>query len=147
NPGMPPRIIEAQPREEKLTVQVGQALDFAVTADPAGGAREDKQGLRYLWNVEGEAARATETGRYHLVKTNPGTYRVTVVVTSPEGLQSVPRKWNVEVQPLAVAVPPPAPASQLSEGEVRAWLEGYRQAWEGKDIDKLVQLGEVSGQD
>src|SRR5262249_23661183 len=32
NPGMPPRIIEAQPREEKLTVQVGQALDFAVTA-------------------------------------------------------------------------------------------------------------------
>jgi hypothetical protein len=147
SPGAPPRIIDIQPRDEKLTVQVGQALDFAVTADLPGDARESKKSLRYLWDVEGEGSRTTDTGRYHLVKATPGTYQVTVSVVGPEGLQSAPRRWNVEVQPLAVALPPTTPASQLSEGEARAWLEVYRQAWEGKDIDKLIQLGEVSSQD
>ncbi len=147
NTGAPPRIIDVQPRDEKLTVQVGQALDFFVTVDFPDDARTDKKSLRYRWNVEGDAPQATDTGRYHLVKTTPGTYRVTVLAISSEGLQSVPRRWNVEVQPLAVAVPSTVPALQLSEGEVRAWLEVYRQAWEGKDIDKLIQLGEISSQD
>src|SRR5262249_347543 len=124
----PPRIIDVQPRDEKLTVQVGQALDFTVIADLPGDARENKKNLQCLWDVEGDTLRTTETGHYHLVKTTPGTYRVTVSVISKDGLQSTPRNWNVEVQALAVAVPPTAPASQLSEGEVRAWLEVYRQA-------------------
>jgi len=35
----------------------------------------------------------------------------------------------------------------LSDTEVREWLEDYRQAWQQKDIEKLVQLGEVRPQD
>jgi len=37
-------------------------------------------------------------------------------------------------------------APQVSEEEVRVWLETYRQAWEEKKVDALVQLGEISAQ-
>jgi hypothetical protein len=36
----------------------------------------------------------------------------------------------------------------VSEQEARDWLENtYRQAWEGKNTDALVQLGEIAPQD
>lgn len=39
------------------------------------------------------------------------------------------------------------PVSPPTEKEVRSWLETYRQAWEKKDVEKLMSLGEVRPQD
>jgi hypothetical protein len=47
------------------------------------------------------------------------------------------------VQPLEVVLPPSLP---LSEGEVQAWLEVHRHAWEEKNVDLLVKLGVVASQ-
>jgi hypothetical protein len=66
------------------------------------------------------------------------------VAVSDDGLKSAPREWTIEIHPLEVAAPPALP--QLSEAEIQAWLETYRHAWEGKDVEALVALGVVPRQ-
>jgi hypothetical protein len=175
-PPAPPRITDAQPPNEKVVIDAGKTPDFSVAADLPGSASKaqrkvtveisDKEGakaspvvwsvtvdsrkedLRYQWSVNDAPLQTTETGRFRFVDTTPGTYQLTAVAISPDGLKSAPRGWSVEVRPLAVAaVPPSTPTLELSEAEVRDWLDTYRRAWEGRNVDTLVELGEVSRQD
>jgi len=76
-------------------------------------------------------------------------------VSPPSAKQVSPQKPQEEpavTQPVETAkVSPPEPPSRpsppaISQAEVTAWLETYRQAWEEKDIDRLVQLGGVPAQ-
>lgn len=143
----PPRIIDAQPREETLTTQVGQAIDFALIAELVNAQGESKQRLSYVWNVEGEKRQTTTTGRYRLLKKEPGAYKVTALAVSPNGQESAPKQWLVKVRPVEIPPPPVALVPQLSDEEVQRWLETYRRAWEGRDVDTLVQLGEITSQD
>jgi hypothetical protein len=140
-PVLPPIITEAQPQEETVSTQAGQSLDFSVVADLPGGA---KTNLRYQWSMEGAPPQTTQAGSFRFVATTPATYHLMAVAVSPEGRESAPRKWAVEVRP-AKGVRPPF--FSLSEAEVRAWLEAQRQAWEAKNIDRLVELGAVFDQD
>ncbi len=142
-PMLPPRIISATPEKNELVLQMGQPLDFAVQA--VGPEDTDKKQLSYQWTVNGSALRAGDKGDFHFTETRPGTYQVAVVVLSPKGQKSSPQEWRVEVRPLEV--PPPPPPTQLSESEVREWLESYRRAWEGRNVETLVTLGAISNQD
>jgi serine/threonine protein kinase len=137
-PAQPPLITAASPRDDKLTTRTGEPLDFSVTANVADGSAAAARRLRYQWTVNNASPRRTDTGQFRFTETKPGTYQLQVVAMSPEGLQSAAKKWTIEVK---------APDIDLSEEEVREWLEKtYRQAWEGKKVDTLVQLGEIPSQ-
>lgn len=147
-PAQPPRITDAQPRDEKVVVQSGTPLDFSVTADVVGGPAAATQGLTYQWSVNNGSPQKTDAGRFRFTETRPGTYRLTAVAVGPGGVQSAPRAWTVEVRARVVSPPPPVGGTELTEAEVRDWLEkNYRQAWEGKDVDALVRLGVVPSQE
>jgi hypothetical protein len=137
-PALPPSIIHAQPRNETVTIEAEQPLDFSVTADFASNARETGKTLRYQWSVDDAPPSITETGHFRWVEANPGKHRLTVAAISPEGLKSAPRSWTIEVRSREVG--------SIMEAEVRNWLEAYRRVWEGKNVDTLVRLGEISSQ-
>ncbi len=144
-PALPPQITSATPARTQLVAQAGQALDFSVGATlPGATAGEPKARLRYQWSVNDSLLRTTETGDLHYVESRAGTYRLSVVAVNDDGLKSAPREWTIEIRPLEVAAPPALP--QLSEAEIQAWLETYRHAWEGKDVEALVALGVVTKQ-
>ncbi len=125
----------------------------------------------YVWSVNGREALRGEHRQFHVPPAEP-PYTVKVEVLDNEG-QKAQIAWNVTVKtplqiPLLTDAQPQdatgsaktgeplnsslnaerfATAPQLSDAEVKAWLETYRQAWEGKKVDVLVQLGEISAQD
>jgi len=142
-PVLPPIIRDAQPGEETVSTQAGQPLDFSVVAELPGSSDEAKKGLRYHWSVESAPPQLTQTGNFRFVATTPALYHLTAVAVSAEGRESAPRRWVVEVRPAEGGLPP---FFALSEAEVRAWLEAQRQAWQEKNVDALMQLGVVSGQ-
>jgi hypothetical protein len=125
-PKPPPRIIAFQPKESQLSTRVGDSLDFLASADTPGS--------KYQWSVNG-AVQGTETGQFRFANTTQaGSYQIVAIAISPEGLNSNPKQWNVEI-----SSPPSSPI--ITEEEVRDWLETYRRAYEGKNISRLVQLG------
>ncbi len=134
-----PRLIDFRPREEKISINAGEPLDFSVTAAVPGGS---DQKLSYQWKINDAAPQRTETGSFRFTETKPGTYQLTAVVISPEGLQSTEKRWSIKV----ALVPPPAPppsGGEITEFDVMKWLEAYKRGWEGKRAEALVPLGEI----
>jgi len=152
---VPPRIIDVDPSDTSLTVDAGKPLDLTVTAEVVGDAKKE---LSYLWSVNDARPQRTDSGRFRFAEAKPGSYQLSVIAVGPDGLQSAAKRWTVEVKAIEVArpqppSPPPLPKSDpspaaLSQQEAMNWLETtYRQAWENKNTDVLVQLGEISAQD
>jgi hypothetical protein len=110
-----PRIVETQPRDRKVVIEAGQALEFSVAAEIAGGAQEANQGLRYQWQVDDTPPQTTQTPSFRFVDTTPAPHHVTVLAISPEGFKSTPKGWLVEVRPAEVSPPPPVVAPQELE--------------------------------
>ncbi|MGH8566670.1 MAG: hypothetical protein ACREXU_01315, partial [Gammaproteobacteria bacterium] len=134
-PASPPSITAVQPAAERITAETDGALDFSAVASLTGDARQGA--VTYEWRIDTGPSRSTTTGQFRLPPLSAGTHKLTVVAVSPEGLKSAPRDWTIEVKPKETK-----PA--LAESEVRDWLVLYRRAWESKDVDLLVQLGEVT---
>ncbi len=136
-PSLPPSITDFRPRDTTVTLDTAQALDFTVTATVPGGTPEAHSKLRYQWSLDSAPPSITEKGQFRLVEPAPGTHRLMVAAISPEGLKSASKSWVIEVRPQDTGI---------KEAEVRNWLEMYRQAWEEKNVDALVKLGEVASQ-
>ncbi|MGH8565839.1 MAG: hypothetical protein ACREXW_17800, partial [Gammaproteobacteria bacterium] len=133
-PASPPSITAVKPTAERITAETDGALDFSAVAKL--GAREGA--VTYKWRIDTGPSRTTTTGQFRLPPLPAGTHKLTVVAVSPEGLKSAPRDWTIEI------IKPKATKPALAESEVRDWLALYRRAWESKDIDLLIQLGEVT---
>ncbi len=154
---VPPRIIDVDPGDTSLTVDAGKPVDFTVTAEITGVSGGTRKELSYLWSINDARPQRTDSGRFRFAETRPGTYQLSAIAVAPDGLQSAAKRWTVEVKAIEVArpqpppLPPPkieSPTATLSQQEAMNWLETtYRQAWENKNVDVLVQLGEVSAQD
>lgn len=134
-PASPPSITAVQPTAERITAETDGALDFSAVASLAGDAR--KGAVTYEWRIDSGQSRSTKTGQFRLPPLPAGTHKLTVVAVSPKGLKSAPRDWTIEIQPKTTK-------TALAESEVRDWLALYRRAWESKDVDLLIQLGEVT---
>jgi hypothetical protein len=134
-PAIPPSITEVKPVAERITAEAESALDFTVAASAPGRARKDA--VLYEWRIDNGASRTTKTGEFRLPPLQAGTYKLSVVAVSPDGLKSAPHDWTVQIKPKATK-------AALAESEVHDWLERYRRAWESKDVKLLVQLGEVT---
>ncbi|MGH8602023.1 MAG: hypothetical protein ACREXR_04375, partial [Gammaproteobacteria bacterium] len=81
----------------------------------------------------------------------PGEHNLEARVS--DGAQdTATQRWNVAVlapapPPAIEAKPPPLkkpPSPAIQEAEVKAWLDSYKSAWENKDINALIGLGEVT---
>ncbi|MDQ3774313.1 MAG: hypothetical protein M3461_08105, partial [Pseudomonadota bacterium] len=134
-PASPPSITAVQPAAKRITAETGGALDFSAVANLAGDARQGA--VTYEWRIDTGPSRSTTTGQFRLPPLPAGTHKLTVAAVSPEGLKSAPRDWTIEVKPKETK-------TALAESEVRDWLALYRRAWESKDVDLLIQLGEVT---
>jgi len=134
-PASPPSITAVQPAGERITAETEGALDFSAVANLAGDARQGT--VTYEWRIDTGPSRSTTTGQFRLPPLPAGTHKLTVAAVSPEGLKSAPRDWTIEVKPKETK-------TALAESEVRDWLALYRRAWESKDVDLLIQLGEVT---
>jgi cytoskeletal protein RodZ len=111
-PSPVPRIVEAQPHDRKVVIEAGEALEFSVAAEIAGGAQEASQGLRYQWQVDDTPPQTTQTPSFRFVDTTPAPHRVMVLAISPEGFKSTPKGWLVEVRPADVPPLPPVATPQ-----------------------------------
>jgi len=145
-PDKPPEWRTTQPRDDKLTVRLGDSVMLSATAELLQKT-EEKATIRYVWSRNSESVQEGQSDRFRFDETRPGTYQVAVVAIGPTGLKSGPRRWTIEVRPPDVPPPPPPEPGELRETEVREWLEGYRRAWEEKSTDRLVALGALSSQD
>ena len=134
-PASLPSITAVKPAGERITAETDGALDFSAVANLAGGTRQGA--VTYEWRIDTGPSRTTTTGQFRLPPLSAGTHKLTVVAVSPEGLKSAPRDWTIEVKPKGTK-------TALAESEVRDWLALYRRAWENKDVDLLIQLGEVT---
>ncbi|MGH8480207.1 MAG: hypothetical protein ACREXK_11675, partial [Gammaproteobacteria bacterium] len=134
-PASPPSITAVQPAAERITAETEGGLDFTVLASLAGDAR--KGAVTYEWRIDAGPSRSTTAGQFRLPPLPAGTHKLTVLAVSPEGLKSAPRDWTIEVKAKETR-------TALAESEVRDWLALYRRAWESKDVDLLIQLGEVT---
>jgi len=101
-----PRIVEAQPRDRKVVIAAGEAVEFSVLAEIAGGAQKAEQGLQYQWQVDDTPPQTTQTPSFRFVDPTPASHRVTVLALSPQGFKSTPKGWIVEVRPAEVPPPP-----------------------------------------
>jgi len=126
-----PRIVDAQPHDRKVVMQAGEALEFSVVAELAGGAQEVKQGLRYQWQVDDTPPQTTQTASFRFVDPTPAPHRVTVLAISPQGFKSTPKGWIVEVRP--ADVPPPSPDGATPSPSQREMNTPWPQAAPGAD--------------
>ncbi|MGE0820580.1 MAG: protein kinase [Candidatus Binatia bacterium] len=144
----PPRFVDVAPNTPKISTESGNPLDFTATAELVGGSATSRKSLSYLWRVNDGRPQKSESGQFRFAETKPGSYELSVTAVSPEGLQSSPRRWTIEVKPVVAAIPPPPPpaiAKNISSQEATTWLQTtYRQAWEQKNVDMLVQIGAIS---
>lgn len=148
----PPLITAASPAGDTLEVTAGEEQSFSVkAADPDAGDR-----LVYVWLLDGQEVARGPQWRFRMPAAPAAKtpHQVEVKVSDTGGLKNR-LVWNIVTKvppppPRIVSVQPPEvvspPALPLSEGEVRAWLEVHRHAWEEKNVDLLVELGVVAGQ-
>jgi len=139
----PPQIVAAQPPDDNVIVSAGETLVFSLAAELPESSGADARQLQYQWSVNGAPPQITQGGRFNFRETVPSHYQLIATAISPNGLQSAPQKWTIEVRPTEGLSSPVS----LSEEEVRVWLETHRQALEEKNVEALVGLGIVPSQE
>lgn len=147
-------ITRQSPSAATVQNEIGDATDFSVDARAGRAATAE---LDYRWTVnkrpvDGDGARFTYRAD------RAGTADVEVRVEAADR-QAAVQKWTVRTRdaaPAAVpteeprvaalprATPAPPPRTGNARAELEGWIEAYRQAYEQKNVDKLVALGVIS---
>jgi len=144
----PPRITSSTPEPgSTIDVTAGEGKEFAVRAsDPD---KDDR--LAFIWSMDGKEMSNNGNGSWRLPSTlAEGQYRVAVEVIDNAGLKAPQLAWNVAIKAPPVQASPretPKLPLLLTEPEVQSWLADWRQAYAGKNVKKLVELGVVNPQD
>ncbi len=142
----PPKILGFTPEEQRLEIASGSSRRFSIEA--ADADRADP--LQYAWLLNGELlARESSFAFPKTVLQGKHTLEARV---SDRAQATVTQGWSIAVlapatPPAIEAKPPPLkkpPSPAIEEAEVKAWLGSYQSAWENKDINALIGLGEVT---
>ncbi|MGH6634876.1 MAG: protein kinase domain-containing protein [Gammaproteobacteria bacterium] len=142
----PPQIVGFTPEEGRLDIVVGSSRRFSIEA--ADRDRGDR--LQYAWLLDGELLGRKSSFDFPK-EVVPGKHTLEARV-SDSAQTTATQHWSVAVlapaaPPVVETKPPPLkkpPPLAIQEAEVRAWLGDYKSAWENKDIDALIGLGEVT---
>ena len=140
-PAPPPVLSRIDPSTSTVKINNGDAITLSVRADLPGSSRTALTALQYEWHLNDKRVQKGNNNQYRFAETQPGKYRVAVIARTTEGLKSNPQEWTLEVA--AVEQPSRTKIAALSEGEVRQWLETYRQTWESKKVEVLYTWGEL----
>ncbi len=145
-------ITRQSPSVASVQNEIGDATDFTVDAR---AGRAGTAGLDYRWTVNKRPVDA-DGARFTYRADRAGTADVEVRVEAPDR-QAAVQKWTVrtrdaqpQAQPTEVvalaprATPAPPPRTGNTRAELEGWIEAYRQAYEQKNVDKLVALGVIS---
>jgi len=112
--------LEVTPAESRLSVRVGEAVDFTAAASGAAG---------YVWSVWGRAVSHDPTWRYVPAPEDSGWQQVTVTAIGRAGTRAV-RTWDVgvvtSVPPALVDVTPPPGHVAVAPGETARFHCGAR---------------------
>jgi len=129
-PTTPISIVGQRPAND-AKYPIGASAELSVEARV--GSRRDVP-LEYRWSVDGKriASASGPSLRHEIENTQT---QIEVVVDAP-GRQAAVRRWRLRGDKPVVPEP-----TVDSEGEIRAWIEAYRSAYERKDVDRMVALG------
>ncbi|MCC6763876.1 MAG: protein kinase [Deltaproteobacteria bacterium] len=151
-PNAPVTITRHVPAPAEVVADLGDTTDFSVEAR-AGRAPASE--LSYVWTVNKRAAEGAAGPRFTYRPEHGGSADVEVRVEAPDRTAAV-RRWTVrarEPEPAAVptqlaALPPraaPTPVAPRAGGdprrELESWIAAYRDAYQQKNVDRLVALG------
>ncbi|MCC6849467.1 MAG: serine/threonine protein kinase [Deltaproteobacteria bacterium] len=151
-PNAPVTITRQVPSPAEIVADLGDTTDFSVEAR-AGRAPESA--LSYVWTVDKRPAEGADGPRFRYRPERGGSADVEVRVEAPDRAAAV-RRWTVrarEAAPAAVptqlaALPPrvaPTPVAPRAGGdprrELESWIAAYRDAYQQKNVDRLVTLG------
>ncbi len=120
---------------EDVTASIGDQKELTVEAR-AGRAEAP---LSYRWSVDGRTLNDA-TGPRLAYRVDKSRADVQVVVEAP-GRQAAIGRWRIRAEsvPTPKIETPPASAQR----EVEQWIESYRQAYQDKNVDRLIALGVV----
>jgi hypothetical protein len=152
-PAGPVVIGRHSPAAAEVVADLGKETDFSVEA------RAGKSGasqLSYVWTVNKRPADASGP-RFSYQAERAGNVDVEVRVEAPDR-QPATRRWTVRAkdaapvaQPTQVAALPPrvepTPVARIggdARRELESWIASYRDAYQQKNVDRLVALGVVS---
>jgi hypothetical protein len=126
------------PNSTRETKTPGRKATPSITAQQPVGTQPPKETVQAPTRSASPSPQGL-SGTESLEKTTrPGLEPNQYAAVPPE--QREPRKETATVPPAAL------PSVSLSEAEVQSWLEIWRRTWEGRDVEKLIQLGAVSPQ-
>ncbi|MGH8659670.1 MAG: protein kinase domain-containing protein [Gammaproteobacteria bacterium] len=139
----PPKIVNFTPEEQWVDIASGSSRRFSIEA--ADQDRADP--LQYAWLLDGKLL-ARESSFDFPKTVVPGKHSLEARV-SDRAQETVTQRWSIAIlapaAPPAIETKPPRPPSPtIQEAEVKAWLASYKSAWENKNINALIGLGEVT---
>jgi hypothetical protein len=103
----PLRLADVQPTSKELSVEVGQAVVFAVAV------ARPQAGVEYLWLLDGQEESRERTWTYRpQVEDEKSQKTVTLRVSHPES-KSIERNWQLDIQALIPPVTPPPVSSDV----------------------------------
>jgi hypothetical protein len=155
-PLAPVTITRQSPTTDAVSNEVDDTTNFSVDAR-AGKSGTD--GLTYTWTVNRRPVDA-DGPRYSYRADREGTAEIEVRVEAPER-QAAIQRWTVRtravplptevrtaapVPPRATSTPARPPVSGDPRRELEAWIASYRDAYEQKNVDRLVALGVVKSE-
>ena len=153
-------LVDARPAQNQIAAEADEPLNFTVKADLSGKKAAGKD-LHYEWTVDNAPPKQTFNGEFSLKIKTPGKHDLSVNAVYLNGLYSSSKSWQVEIKPKKVEPPKPllvennpvvesksvsetkVKEADFKEAEVKAWLQKYQNAWQGRDVNSLIGLGEV----
>ena len=151
-PLAPVSIARQSPTAAEVVADLGDTTDFSVEARAGRGTGTP---LSYTWTVNKRPADANGP-RFAYRPERAGTADVEVRVEAPDRPAAV-RRWTVKARETAPAAEPTRVAALAPRAEptavprvagdarreLESWIASYRDAYQQKNVDRLVTLGVV----
>jgi hypothetical protein len=155
-PLAPVSITRQSPTPNEVLADLGDTTDFSIEAR---AGRAGAASLSYTWTVNQRPASDARGPRFSYRPERAGSADVEVRVDAPDRPAAV-RRWTVKARepaPVAeptrvAALPPrvePTVVSRLggdAKRELESWIASYRDAYQQKNVDRLVALGVVKSE-
>jgi hypothetical protein len=153
-PLAPVSITRQSPAPAEVLADLGNDTDFSVEARAGRGGTT---GLSYTWTVNKRPAADAGGPRFSYRPERAGSADVEVRVEAPDRQPAV-RRWTVrarEQAPVAeptriAALPPRVEPTAIpprtggdAKRELESWIAAYRDAYQQKNVDRLVSLGVI----
>ncbi|MEO6028216.1 MAG: PKD domain-containing protein, partial [Candidatus Binatia bacterium] len=152
-PAAPVTITRPVPAPAEIVADLGTSTDFSVEAR---AGRASASALSYTWTVNKRPAADANGPRFTYRPDRAGSADVEVRVEAPDR-PAATRRWTVKAreqapvaQPTQIAALPPrvepTPVARIggdAKRELENWVASYRDAYQQKNVDRLVTLGVV----